>query len=125
MSDQDEIGRAQTRPVRPQQRSRLSAQLRSRIQPAWLREPDAVKYSGFSKSMLWALAGAGDIQTVKAAGRVTVFNRESIDQFIARRAAIADVRSAERIDLKRVAEPELLSELARRGFEVPGSEVVR
>jgi excisionase family DNA binding protein len=56
----------------------------SAIEPITMRVPDACKFIGLSRSTLYALVAAGEIETVKA-GAATLVLTDSLRAFIDRR----------------------------------------
>ncbi len=51
------------------------------VQPAWLRYPEAERYSGLGRSTLWRLVKDGHIQAAKV-GKAIRLSRQSIDSYM-------------------------------------------
>lgn len=55
------------------------------VQPAWLRYPEAERYSGLGRSTLWKLVKDDRIRAAKV-GKAVRINRHSIDEYMKRQA---------------------------------------
>jgi excisionase family DNA binding protein len=51
------------------------------VQPAWLRYPEAERYSGLGRSTLWRLVKDGHIRAAKV-GKAVRLSRRSIDSYM-------------------------------------------
>ena len=54
-----------------------------RVQPEWLRYPEAEQYSGLGRSTLWKLVRDGRISAAKI-GRAVRISRRSLDEYMKR-----------------------------------------
>ena len=55
------------------------------VQPAWLRYPEAERYSGLGRSTLWKLVKDDRIRAAKV-GKAVRINRHRIDEYMKRQA---------------------------------------
>ena len=52
-----------------------------KVQPEWLRYPEAERYSGLGRSTLWKLVRAGDVRAAKV-GKAVRISRRSLDEYM-------------------------------------------
>jgi excisionase family DNA binding protein len=55
------------------------------VQPAWLRYPEAERYSGLGRSTLWKLVKDERIRAAKV-GKAVRINRHSLDEYMEQQA---------------------------------------
>ena len=61
-----------------------------KVQPEWLRYPEAERYSGLGRSTLFKLVRSGDVRAAKI-GKAVRLNRKSLDRYMEERSFVPSV----------------------------------
>jgi excisionase family DNA binding protein len=66
--------------------------MQAEITPEWVTYKQAEELSGLSRTTLWKLIGAGEVEAARV-GRAVRINRESLDAYMRRSAEISTTES--------------------------------